>query len=164
MSPWQPGQEPQLLPGEEEYNEGSPSQLSLCNSCLLPKYLGLITEQLEQLSVVWVAVINSCLEVAPGLWVLCTSCNPDAKNVSWQSCPHAVSHTKTLTTVALALRVAQKQSTWWWQIPVLQVSPPALGAFLQEHLELCDQLHVSSLPYNSICPFVRIRMWPVQLD
>lgn len=67
MSPWQPGQEPQLLPGEEEYSEGSPSQLSLCNSCLLPKYLGLITEQLEQLSVVGVAVINSCLEVAPGL-------------------------------------------------------------------------------------------------
>lgn len=48
-----------------------------------------------------------------------------------------------LITVALALRVAQKWNTWRWQIPVLQMSPPALGAFLQE---LCDQLRVSSLP------------------
>lgn len=28
MSPWQPRQEPQLLPGKEEYKQGSPLQLS----------------------------------------------------------------------------------------------------------------------------------------
>lgn len=92
-----PGRNHSLSQARRSITKAAPLSSRSCNSCLLPKCLGLRREQLEELSVVWVAVINSCLRDALGPCVLCTSCDPDAKNVSWQSCPLTVSYTKTRT-------------------------------------------------------------------
>lgn len=136
--PHQPREEPQSSLGQGRCERGSSPLAALL---LLLKCLRLITEQLEELSAVWVASIDGLLRevLVP---VCCAPAVVQLPNMWHVRVVPMLCPTQTVRRSFISehfwFGATQKQSTWWWEIPLLCVGYPVLGAFLKEHSELCD--------------------------